>query len=714
MSETGRAERPITRADEDQLDRMGFVARLADALITTDNKAARGVVVGVTGPWGSGKSSILNLVAMEIKARSPQAIVVRFDPWIVSGHQDLVLSFLREMVRAVANEPANAKVVRRLIGQLQKYAAHLSPLADQLHKGSGGILRGLIEAVYLLVAGDQSLAGRREKLQDLILELKAPIVVLIDELDRIEDEEVRAVAQLVRAVGDFQGISYLLAYDPVRVSQALGRGNGAEHGRSYLEKIVQLPLALPVALPEELRRILDVEVDQVCRELHLAPITEDARYATIADAITPALASTPRDLRRLVGVFHPLAAMVGKEVDLVDTLGFAALMAKAPQTIEQLMGNPETIVDDPLTFAETKRRIDAQAGRGDDTRAHLPEPQAWALLSRLFPALSGRRNEDPPHPNAISRRRGLMTVLRLGLLPGSVSSTDVLDLLAARPPEVETRLAQALADDRLPDLLDRLADIYPRRFTLDDLGFWRGAAQFLNRENFPAEDRFGRISTLADALAEMLHLAAADQADLANKAEHIVNSLISANDMMLAPRLVLDHMFIHGIGPNGYANLPARGGPWFLSDAATASIVSSLTGRWRTAIESGRFFQHLQSAEPLFIMERFGVWDDTCQRALRQWLPDYIKTLALLLFPPHRSVDGKFVEKLCGLRDFVEAAHRMRDNRTLPVMEAAAIDKALARLPAPESLPPAEPRTTPKHRRIKNVNLSPAAKEKQV
>lgn len=709
MSDTGRAERPITCADEDQLDRLGFVARLTDALITADNKAARSVVVGVTGPWGSGKSSILNLVALQVKARCPAAIVVRFDPWIVSGQQDLILSFLNELIRAVGAQPLNARVTLGLIHRLQKYAAHVAPLIDLAHKGGGPALRGFAEALQLLVSGDQSLAGRRQKLQELILQLKAPIVVLIDELDRVEDAEVRAVAQLVRAVGDFQGISYLLAYDPARVAQALADGRGAEHGRSYLEKIVQLPLALPVALPEELRRILDAEVGAVCKDLGLSPVSGDPRYATIADAVTPGLASTPRDLKRLVGIFHPMAAMVGKEVDLVDLLGFAALMAKAPQTVEQVSRDPERLVDDPLTYAENKRRSDASAGRGDGQRESLPEPGAQALLSRLFPAVSGRRNEEPPHPNAISRRHGLMTALRLGLLPGAVSSSAAAELLGARSHIVQQQLADALAGDKLSDLLDRLADIYPSRFRLDDLEFWKGAARFLNGQDFDVADRFGRIAHLADALARMLYDAAAHQADLVDKAEHIVEALVAMDDLMLAPRMILDHLYIHGIGLNGYVTHPGRGGPWFLSDLTTGSLTSNLVGRWRTAIEKGELFSRLANAEPLFIMQRYGAWDSTCRNRLRDVLPTYINTLASMLFPPAMSVDPSFIEELCGLREFLDAAQKARSDRTLPTVEADALIKAVARLPEPAAKAVKTRPTTP--RRVRNVNLPSDAKK---
>jgi predicted KAP-like P-loop ATPase len=92
------------------------------------------------------------------------------------------------------------------------------------------------------------------------------VVVLIDELDRVEDEEVRAVARLVKAVGDIRGISHLVAYDPKRVVDALGRGVGEERSRSgeaYLEKLVQLVVPMRPLLDYEilalLRRTLEAQ-----------------------------------------------------------------------------------------------------------------------------------------------------------------------------------------------------------------------------------------------------------------------------------------------------------------------------------------------------------------------------------------------------------------------------------------------------------------------
>ena len=88
-------ERPITSFDEDELDRWGFVNRLCNALINPKTGRATGVVIGITGDWGSGKSSVLNLLEQRIKRQDkyPSALIVRFDPWLVSGRDDLIAQF---------------------------------------------------------------------------------------------------------------------------------------------------------------------------------------------------------------------------------------------------------------------------------------------------------------------------------------------------------------------------------------------------------------------------------------------------------------------------------------------------------------------------------------------------------------------------------------------------------------------------------------------
>jgi hypothetical protein len=94
-------ERPILEASQDALGRGRFVERLASALIGRNTAQATGIVLGLTGSWGSGKSSLLNLLAAHIQEKYPQSVLVRFDPWLISGRNDLIMEFIGELLAAV-------------------------------------------------------------------------------------------------------------------------------------------------------------------------------------------------------------------------------------------------------------------------------------------------------------------------------------------------------------------------------------------------------------------------------------------------------------------------------------------------------------------------------------------------------------------------------------------------------------------------------------
>jgi predicted KAP-like P-loop ATPase len=139
-------------------------------------------------------------------------------------------------------------------------------------------------------------------LKEELNKLSVPIVVLIDELDRVEDNEIRSMAQLVSSVIDFPSISYLLAYDSERVIQALGNGNGQaneERGRAYLEKIVQLQIPLPYTLPEEIKTFLIVELEQISSHAYLPPNwKEDSRFEDLINILIPEIIQNLRDVNR--------------------------------------------------------------------------------------------------------------------------------------------------------------------------------------------------------------------------------------------------------------------------------------------------------------------------------------------------------------------------------------------------------------------------------
>ena len=161
---------------------------------------------------------------------------------------------------------------------------------------------------------------QRKELEKKLAASNAAVVVLIDELDRVEDEDVRAVAQLVKAVGDIRGISYVVAYDPERVVDALGRGNRQDRERTgslYLEKIIQHPIPLRPLFENDVRSLLELCTVSKSGLPFSSPDGSDDVTKTIVRSI-----STPREIKRLVGAFSVLNEMTKGEISPSDLLGY--------------------------------------------------------------------------------------------------------------------------------------------------------------------------------------------------------------------------------------------------------------------------------------------------------------------------------------------------------------------------------------------------------
>lgn len=109
MSILKNLDKALVDSKDDLLNRGSFVRTLADTLITPRLDRSRqkilghqatGLVIGVTGPWGSGKSSVLNLTAAYL-SKKKNVVAVVFNPWIYEGRNSLLDSFFAEVNSAL-------------------------------------------------------------------------------------------------------------------------------------------------------------------------------------------------------------------------------------------------------------------------------------------------------------------------------------------------------------------------------------------------------------------------------------------------------------------------------------------------------------------------------------------------------------------------------------------------------------------------------------
>src|SRR5271165_4613749 len=160
-------ERPIETEGDDRLLRRDFVARLLGALIGPEGRAT-GVVLGLTGPGGSGKSSILNMVAELAEARHPATVVVTFNPWLANSRNGLIHAFFTELTAALesgAKKPGcgQAEKLKGLAQAIFKYGKRIAP-ADGIWFCDGGATAAGLDNLRQSLPGGDTLRRMRAEL----------------------------------------------------------------------------------------------------------------------------------------------------------------------------------------------------------------------------------------------------------------------------------------------------------------------------------------------------------------------------------------------------------------------------------------------------------------------------------------------------------------------------------------------------------------------
>ncbi len=131
----------------------------------------------------------------KLKNEWPDAVVFSFNPWIVSGGDDLIATFFRAFLREIQSHPDTpSDKIKELSIAALSMVQHFSDQVAQ-YGGTPSFIAKFVSAIVGLVRTRSNtdtppLHASRENLRRLLEELRFPIVILMDELDRISNAEI--------------------------------------------------------------------------------------------------------------------------------------------------------------------------------------------------------------------------------------------------------------------------------------------------------------------------------------------------------------------------------------------------------------------------------------------------------------------------------------------------------------------------------------------
>lgn len=486
------ADRPILNSEQDRLGRAIFGKYLARCIL--DHKNTESLVIGLYGGWGTGKTSIINLTLEELRYASnnmfdyEKPIILNFSPWSYSGQIDLVYSFFRRLSSEMRNAEyfENADQIIHLMELYVSFFTH-KPVPKALRPKHFWFTKwfksqSVMEESYGWESG-RDLTLVKTELNTLLAKQSHKMIIFIDNVSRVQDDEINRIFQIVKSIGDFANTVYVLALDKDHVLRTINKLHKNGDGIEFLEKMIQLPFEIPPISKQDIEIILLDRLEQV-----ISIVPEDSwdsvYWADLYYSSLKFFFETCRDITRYINTLSFSYIHVKEVVNPVDFFAITAIEVFEPNIFFGIRDNKDLFVDmvedvyllDAEKLAEDRGRCDEILNRSE----HMSHEILKDLLIRLFPHLRKIYETSLSfyHSEAIARKNKRICAydlfevyFRMALGKGYISETEMKAILALTRDEEGFALAllRLNQDDRILRFLDALDNFGVKRIPTQDI-----------------------------------------------------------------------------------------------------------------------------------------------------------------------------------------------------------------------------------------------------
>lgn len=322
------ADAPIGKPELDEFNRKEYSERIAQTIVS--RKETKSLVVGIYGKWGEGKTTVLNFIESGLKQHS-NIVTVFFNPWMFPSETELFVAFYTELAKGLKKSlPTGWENIGKAITD------YVAPIVGLLDKADSA------EKIGKLLSNVR-LEELRDRIGKFLVEQKKLVVVFMDDIDRLDKDEIHAIFRLIKLSANFENVIYVLAFDPEIVEDALSERYFTKKqiaGQNFLEKIVQVPINLPKIPTTDLRRFCYKQIDKALQlsgiEIPESEVQEFTRGFITGIEIK---LETPRMALRYANMLNFSLPLVKGEVHVAEFLLIEAIRAFYPDAYEIIKNN---------------------------------------------------------------------------------------------------------------------------------------------------------------------------------------------------------------------------------------------------------------------------------------------------------------------------------------------------------------------------------------
>lgn len=419
------SDRALENEAKDKFGFAGMAERLAPSLLEASK--GDGIVIGLEGKWGSGKTSLLNFLRHELVAAQDEGIyTITIAPWLNGDTTSLVASLLDPM-SAILNKKEDAiaqadgrqaretmermaevsQLLRTYGPKTARRAASIANVVGYLVPGAqlvGEALEAGANAAEQVLPAEKTPSELKQEIGRKIQDLNIGFVVILDDLDRLEPAQAVEVVRLVRSVADFPKVAYLMCYDRQVLAQALKTGLKVDDGDLFLQKIVQLTFNIPLPEPFDLRTQF-LEEAQLIYEGVIGSRIEGELLIDLKSAVDQqgSKLSTPREVKLALNGIRFVFPQIKDDVYFPDFCRLYLIKTthyKLYQWLEAYLSLRSVLVTGDAAVASDER-----VKIGEELKKILPSggvgsAQSIWSLQRFIPGVS---NQEKPEESVFNQ-----------------------------------------------------------------------------------------------------------------------------------------------------------------------------------------------------------------------------------------------------------------------------------------------------------------------
>lgn len=292
----GFTDKPLCGKKEDIFNVDKYIKGLSDYILECDTP----MTVAVQGDWGSGKTSFMMLTREELGDR---VLPVWFNTWQFSQFnmgERLPLILVSKLTSALELKGYQSDAMKSSLRAIGGMLLHMGLSAANSLTGID--VAGAVASQTEVKDEDviKAISTLKENFQECVEQAlrqknKERVVFFVDDLDRLCPERAVELLEVLKLFLDCDKCVFLLAVDYAVVSQGVqlkyGESIGLDKGKSFFDKIIQVPFKMPVA---------HYDIANFVSESMKLPTEYVETYVSL---IQTSIGFNPRGIKRLMNAF---------------------------------------------------------------------------------------------------------------------------------------------------------------------------------------------------------------------------------------------------------------------------------------------------------------------------------------------------------------------------------------------------------------------------